>query len=171
MICLGVDPSTSGCAYAMLDVTGGDRRFLACGELEDIAALDEVVFRHRPELLAVECPLGLNVHPRPFASADELQKAIMMLRSMGAALMRASRVVGYVSCLARQRGVPCLELAPAKWRGIIGANGKEQDAAVKEAIQMLIAGWPKRSNCHVRDAAGTALAAAWTMAKERRTGT
>ena len=162
MIIMGIDPSTDGASYAVLDMRNGARKFRSCGEVQDLNTLLNV----DPDVdhVAIERPSGVHLHLAPSAPYDEAQKVIMRARSMGLALMRASYVAGYVRAMFHGFSVRVVEVSPDQWRTALGVSRRTEgtDARVKSAIESLITNWPKRSNTHVRDAAGVALAAAWT---------
>jgi hypothetical protein len=190
----GIDPSTDGAAFALLKVgrLTGQRDFIENGELT-LDELDARLVKYAGDqqdararglttfdcIVAVERPSGIHIHPpKPGPAAMMLRDyatKLMMARSSGTALMNASYVAGGIVRLGKHLGLRVVELAPQQWRTAIGASrstkGTDQDAMVRDAIQTLIAGWPKRSNNHVRDAAGVALAAWWQVNAERRTGT
>src|SRR5208337_722620 len=91
---VGFDPSTDGAAFAVLDVADGDRTFLGLGTVEAGAIGRLLSDMTRPDLIVIERPDGVNMHPKPGASMRELHQMIAMARSVGGALMGVSYVVG-----------------------------------------------------------------------------
>lgn len=191
MIVIGIDPSNLGAAWAVLDCGGasGVRQYLDKGQgtLEDVCTL---IAKHAgdardlaarcmggPLLVAVERPPAqLNIHARPgFNPAEQiknLQQALYTARAKASALIDTAYMAGAISACARAAACRVVEMRPETWRAAIGAarktKGTDQDALVKAAVRSLITGWPKRSNDHVRDAAGVGLAAYWQVRAERR---
>jgi len=169
---IGFDPSNTGAAFAVLDVAGGSRVFVGRGDVEAWAVGKLLRDMNKPDLIAIERPHGVNMHPRPQASMRELHQMIAMARSVGTALMGASYVVGRISGVAEEMMIRTIELSASRWRGMLGVARRtkdtSQDDLIRDAVQSLISDWPKKSNSHVRDAAGVGLVAAWMMAADGR---
>jgi len=191
MLAIGFDPSTDGAAYAVLEVgrESGARVFRLCGEWSMAEIEDRLVYyagnqndararglTSEDVIVVVERPSGIHIHPpKPMPLpmlVKEYSTKLMMARSSGTALMKASYVAGAISMLAKHLGLRSIELAPQQWRTALQASrttkDTDQDAMVKGAVQMLIQGWPARSNTHTRDAAGVALAGWWQVNAERK---
>ncbi len=89
-------------------------------------------------------------------------------RAVAANLIETSRIASRVAELAWDAlGHPVIELPAQTWRnGLLGQRGAP-DALIKQAIERLVHGLPKRTNTHERDAGGVAVAAARLIANGR----
>jgi Holliday junction resolvasome RuvABC endonuclease subunit len=151
VIILAFDPGTTSTGWAIVNATAdGSRRrvtFRAAGavpsEADAILALFGGV-----DVVAVEKLKG-------FAYASKGGASIVD------GLVASSRVAGLIVGLTAGR-VPCVEMTAHEWRKLVCGNGAATDAKIAATVPRLVEGFPKRSNVHVRDATGLAVAVGWT---------
>lgn len=189
MIVFGIDPSTNRtAAWARLTcgATSGVREYEDKGEntLEEIRAMLLVAAEAAKNgavdgiVVGVERPPPqLNVHVMPGriqakGIVEAHKEALWAARAKAGSLIDASYVAGAIAWMARELGARVVELTPDAWRAALNVRrstrGVKQDDMVKDAIEAMISGWPKRSNVDTRDAAGVGLAAYWQVRAERR---
>lgn len=151
MIYVGIDPSTTGAHYAMIDVDGQRSRVYAGkGELKDVKAIHGFVAILKPDtVVAIERPAGLHIHDEGIAAARARAEDLMATSWMGA----------QVAGMARYRGLRVVEVSPERARSTIVGSAHPHNSQIKVAVEALVHLWPKVSNEHVRDAAVVALAA------------
>lgn len=139
MIVLGIDPGTKLCGWALLDLSrqplwrlGGNDSF------GDIANWTE---RWRPDLVIVEKPAALH---RGQANTTVLDTAFCG---------------GIMFGMLLEAGYDCETVSPPRVRASLLGVGKRgnQDAMLKQLLERLIVGRPKRWNDHMRDAAAAAI--------------
>jgi hypothetical protein len=136
---LAFDVGPKACGVAALDAEG---RVLAVGEVESTAAvLAALVEAVAPSRMAVEWVAGHAFSPA---------------RVPG--LVASAAVAGQLLQLAHAAGVPCACITAAEWRRAIVGKPAPRDGEVADALAGLVE-LPKRTNAHVRDAVGLALAA------------
>lgn len=68
----------------------------------------------------------------------------------------ASEFGGEIAGMARMMALPVTKMPATEWRRIVGAGATGSDADVKACLSVLVAGLPKKSNAHLRDAVGCA---------------
>jgi len=155
MLVIGVDAPQGWCC---LDVAAGKGTLLGLGNLdegEEALELTKYIARHRPALVVIERPSEIYTGGR----GDDEEAHVR--RSVGAGLISTAEVSGELKHACR--------LANVKWKmtdasevrrcmKVRGRSREERDRDVARVVGMLIAGWPKRTNTHERDAA---LAALW----------
>lgn len=138
---LAFDPGTKKSGWCLLERVGRRIAFRGCGEVASGRVEVEAFIGAWPtvHLVAVETPDGY-VH--------EHQRGAHLLETRGV----AERMV----MAARALGKPVVELSAQRWRRMLGLGGfgTPGDTAVKGALRVLVADFPKRSNVHVRDAMG-----------------
>lgn len=150
LVVLGIDPGSRAHGWAVLVVGPHSARYLDGGHRECSAAdlvrrTIRVECRGPLDLVAVEVPAVLHHLPA-------VRQVLLTAVSAGAAL-------GAADCFDRLN----VRVNPADWRRDVCGHGSARDSTVKDAIDRLVTGWPKRSNVHIRDAAGVALHAAWRV--------
>lgn len=72
-------------------------------------------------------------------------------------LKTADWLGGEIASAARGMGYGVHLIPPEEWRKALTGNIHASNAEISEAVSLSIDGWPKRSNPHMRDAAGMAL--------------
>jgi len=156
VIVIGLDPSPTGAAFAVLDIPGPfDRaRYVAKGDVDaNEAALVALVAQYGAELVAVEEPDGHIFH-----------------LARGKALMATKGVAARLAVWA-ERVVPVRTMACNAVRtALMGrrrSGGVHGDPAVTQWLRLFAVGWPAEtpggqslSNNHTRDAAMVAIAGA-----------
>jgi Holliday junction resolvasome RuvABC endonuclease subunit len=153
VVILGIDPGPTSCGWAIVETRGGGGgvpstcRFVAGGKREPAVDLLWPMMRST-HVVAIE-------RPRGYGAGDG--QAVRM-----GPLMDTSYVAGMCFALAWMEDRQVIEMRAADWRRMICGKGAASDAAVKTSVEKLVAGMPKRSNTHLRDAVGIALAAAWS---------
>jgi Holliday junction resolvasome RuvABC endonuclease subunit len=157
ILVLGVDPGPTSHGWALVHVTGLDGgRFVICGECKDQPAENILRLVKTPSgLLAIEVP------------ARFLPSNGTHYPAVAGALMGTTYQAGRLASIAEDRGLASVEMTAADWRREVCGKGAAKDGQVAEAVGRLVSGWPKRSNAHVRDAAGVALAAGWAWIRKQ----
>ncbi len=146
---LGIDPGPTRCGWAFASREGG--RFIYRGGglvASTVAALDALLAAHPSGLVGLEVVEGYA-----FAQARS------------SALVATSAVAGILEGLAKGRQL--VKLSAASWRRIVLGLRSPTDAQIKEVVGRLVDGLPTRTNAHVRDALGVAIAASWTTRLRR----
>jgi len=161
MIIHAFDPGTSKTGWASVDVRGGGRLPITTTYLGG----DHVPSRHGDIR-------GL-LHVADVVAVEKLEGIAFPTKGGGvvASLIASSNVAGGIAWSAATLGIRVVEMSAREWRRLVCRNPSASDAQVKEAVERLVHGLPKRTNCHVRDAVGLALAVGWHLGGEaRRTG-
>lgn len=158
ILVLGVDPGPTTHAWSLVRVIDLQRgEFLACGKLEGKAELlARPAFLQGATVVAIESP-----------SQFIPQGARGFIPAVASALFGTTRQVGRLASIAEDRGLEVVEMTATDWRREVCGKGASKDDAVAADIARLIPNWPKRSNAHVRDAAGVALAAGWAWVRRQ----
>jgi len=148
---IGFDPGAH-LGWVALDVArpGARAAWIAAGVLRGEARVRlalELYIEHQPDAVIVEAVEAVYGRDRFGAG-------------MASALLAAERLGGRLYQLAEDHGIPAHTITAAQWRKAITGNGRATDEAIKAAILLRCAGWPKRSNAHERDAAGVAIVGA-----------
>lgn len=186
MIVVGFDPGSAHFARCVLDVTPTSATFVSCGVFEvghivplkkprrfrdgrmqteerivDAADVEELSSHVRGLLASLDghyigsllcaCERRARISPRKgnMVSA-ELASQLATAKELGGGAVEIARFIGYRISL----------VTPEEWRKALCGDHHADDKMVGAAIPLAIAGWPKRSNPHERDAAGVALYAA-----------
>lgn len=145
---LGIDPGTLISGVCELAFEEAGFRLLWLGHIPNEQVYHRISSTH---LVAVETPGG-----GVFGAAR------------GKNIVRVANVAGHFSRCAIERGCRVEEPSPEDWRKAVVGKRTPSDKAIKEAVVPLIAGWPKRSRDHHRDAAGVAIYAARLMVAQGR---
>jgi Holliday junction resolvasome RuvABC endonuclease subunit len=158
---MGVDPGPAVSAWTLLDGTGERPSFLATGMLHGAQSAG---LHSELSAIQVESPSALRREVLTVVEAVEGYAFSATSRRGGgqavvAALLKTSLVVGEHLGYLRAQGWPVRTMTAREARTAVIDKGSAKDATVKIAVERLIAGWPKRSNVHSRDAALVALAA------------
>lgn len=168
VLILGIDPGPTEIGYAVIRFDTATRRgsYVDAGKLAvDARTCDElfgIVKVHVIDAVGVELPSQLHANEKIHRSAL-VSRANQLLATMKV----QQRIVGWLNSFGFD---DVCEVAASDWRrGIVGRSSAS-DAAIKAAIVRQVAGWPKRSNEHERDAAGVALAAFNVARGSRREG-
>jgi Holliday junction resolvasome RuvABC endonuclease subunit len=156
MLILGIDPGPTEIGYAVLRRDTATRRgsYVDAGKFAVDARMCDELFGlvkvHGIGAVGVELPGRL--HPdRNISRAALVSRSNQLL----ATVKIQERIVGWLNGFGFY---DVHEVTASDWRrGIVGRSSPS-DAAIKVAIMRQVAGWPKRSNEHERDAAGVALA-------------
>jgi hypothetical protein len=148
VIVLGIDPGPTSDGVAWLALERGR------WAVADIAAPATPEHIGRADLVAIEEPE--QVHPRRMSVGAAV--------ATGSSLLATARRVADLRLLADRAGVPCVTITCREARRAMGVRGRTPDRATGIVLARLVAGWPARSNAHVRDAAIVAMAghARWT---------
>lgn len=169
MIVLGLDPGSLRSGYSIIHATGGHGRpiaasFLRGGEIEsEPEAWRETV---RSTIHTA------HIYSSSLCVAVEWVEGIAF-PAKGAGivphLVSSAAVAGGVAWMALAMGVGVRKISARDWRRTLFAKPQSSDQEIKAKLPGLFqSGWPKRSNVHVRDAAGCALACAWRELSMRR---
>lgn len=138
MLILGVDPGPTRSGWALVDTATprkGTVQFLFAGHAELSSGIGLV----RSDVIAIERPRWFARDINPAHVVD------------------TAYVAGYLA--GRHPGA--VELAAQDWKRKLGLRPNANDAAVRSVVERFVVGLPKRTNVHVRDALGIALAVAW----------
>ena len=97
--------------------------------------------------------------------------AVMAIEAVGLAhrvearhaLIQTAHVAGLLEGLIRAEfpRVVAVLLTAVQWRRALTGRGNANDASIKRVVCASVRGMPARTNCHVRDALGLAVVAAW----------
>jgi Holliday junction resolvasome RuvABC endonuclease subunit len=155
---IGIDAGSARHAFCVLDVTdtrGGILSAIGFIEGEPHVQIPTLfkVFAKDGKVLGIERPAGIG-----FKGAGG-QAAVPHL-------LQTTEHAGGMRSIARSLGVKAVCFTAADWRREVLGKGSATDQDVAVAIPRLIPNWPKRSNNHVRDAAGAALYVGWLAIKE-----
>lgn len=146
MIVLGIDPGTKLCGWALLEIGRGHASpvWLKGGHDAFADVANWIVGLHddtQPDLVIVEKPAALH---RGQANATVFDAAFIGGVMFGTLL---------------EAGYECEVVSPPQVRASMLGVGKRgnQDALLKQLLERLVAGRPKRWNDHMRDAAAAAI--------------
>ncbi len=126
---LGVDPGTQVCGYGVIETNGADARALDYGVAKARGAslparlkvvydgLQEVIERHRPDVVAVE---------GAFYQKD-VRAAIKIGEARGVALLAAA-----------QQGIEVVEYAPAEVKKAVTGNGNASKPQVQQMVRVIL---------------------------------
>lgn len=165
---IGFDTGSAHCGWAVLDIESGRTSHVDSGVIEvgylgagrgakkqerliSAETLDQFT-EHAQRLLRgplVEA-VAIEWHPRianiPRFSAD-----------LGQQLKTAELLAGVIYGLCAASGRHVHLVTPEEWRLALCGGRQATDAQVKAVVSAVVAGWPKQSNNHERDAAGVAV--------------
>jgi Holliday junction resolvasome RuvABC endonuclease subunit len=146
---LAFDPATTSAAWALLHLRGRALRFVAGGEIDrDGRELAELLERHRPDVVAVECPA----------------KTIFDAKR-GPMVMRSTRASGWFEGAAEALGYVTIVISANAWRTLLVARHNADDVRIGNAIAARVEGLPAKTSVHLRDAVGVgAVIGAWMAA-------
>lgn len=155
MMVLGFDPGSSHTGWCAIDVRGGgtlpvEATYFDAGTVPSACGDVALLLRRYPEVVAVEKLAG-------YAFGAGKGPGVV------AGLVASSWVAGLISALAWSEGLATEEMTAMEWRKRVLGKPSASDQQIAVAIPAAIHGWPKRSNVHVRDAAGVALAVAMKL--------
>jgi len=155
MLVIGVDAPQGWCC---LDVVAGKGTLLGLGNLdegEEALELTKYIARHRPALVVIERPSRVYYFGKgnsaPIQARSSIAAGLIATAEVAGELRHACRIAG-----VKTKMVDADEVRKA-WSLNNGTEAQRNDS-VARVVGMLIAGWPKRTNTHERDAA---LAALW----------
>lgn len=141
MIVLGIDAGTHvGLAVLALDRGAFRHEWSSSGRWPMTALVSYVLSQHRPSLVVIEAPKGYGYSNARVAN-----------------LLDAARIGGELAGIARSFGVEVIETHAQETRRALCGKGNASDKLVADVVRMRIHDWPKRSNCHARDAAIAAM--------------
>lgn len=161
MIILGYDPPGG---WALLDFADKRFRFIDCGTVEGVE--QDWAPLTRADLVCIEQPAEIFANNR----TTKGNRGIMF--AIAGQLLSTRDAATRLATLAEVRGAAVVQMTSAKARRAlsirIGGRGATKGAVDKQiavAVPRLVAGWPERSNTHVRDAAVVAIAGSmkWRM--------
>ena len=152
MIILGIDPGSWTTGFGLIDCAAGGPRYLASGSIEAPArselavrlvhlteALQAVVGRHQPELVAIEKPFhGVNSH-----------SAIVLAEARGALLVTLA-----------QGGLAIEEYAPASVKSAVAGHGRADKGQVARMVRLQLGIATREMGPDESDALAVALCAA-----------
>lgn len=149
---VAVDPGPSRSAYACIEASYD-------GGLRYVDGEHGSSVRMWQDAIPIECALT-----PPGAVVGAVERPEWMPKMIYAKhLVETARVAGTFEEVFREElGRPAISLRALDWKRIIGLKPNANDAEVKAALPRLVSGIPK-TNCHVRDAIGVAVAAAKLM--------
>lgn len=159
---LAFDPGSSSSGWARIDVRWGvgmpvTSTFVAKGVVaNDVHVINELIARPDVDLVALEQPESYSFKRRQKDGSMKQYGSKMV-----GYLMAARGASDQMKAMAQLGGKKVFEVPATKVRRLICGRSSAKDATVKEAILRLVAGWPKASNTHERDAAACGVAAAW----------
>lgn len=159
IIVLGVDPGPREHGWALVRVVDPQRAlFVGCGKHEGNAeGVLSLLGVHLADVVAIESPTTFM----PTGPGGKF------IPTVATALFGTTRQVGRLAAVAELDGWAVVEMTASDWRREVCGKGSSTDAQIAADITRLVAGWPRRSNVHVRDAAGVALAAGWGWLREK----
>lgn len=142
--------------------------FLAKGECDSTEAGFRQVFARvqvAPDVTGIESitPEGDATSGYAFAPTANRGGGQSVVR----ALMLTNKATGPLVMIARQH-TRVIEMTAAKARGLVVRNQHARDPLVKKGVERYVAGLPRQTSNHVRDALLLGVAVAWRLAGERR---
>lgn len=154
---LGFDPSTGyRASWAHVVVDGGRRELVAGGSYRTHGAAQ------------IECLVrNFMVSGLPLVAVEVPDPRAGVARGRAMSLLDCATTAGWIAGLALGVGLRVLTLAPEVWRQQVVGARRPSDATIARALSALLPGMG-RTNAHVRDAAGVALAAALRVQGEGR---
>jgi Holliday junction resolvasome RuvABC endonuclease subunit len=154
---LALDPGPSFTGWASVSLDGPRVTFAAGGKIESVPGeIGQLFLEHAPDVVAIESPSGFIFGK----SQGEIQGRAKQL-------MATAKVAGVLEGLAIARRVRVVTCTCAEWRKLTCGKAAATDHDVEDLVTRTVLGMPKRTNVHVRDALGLAIAAAWMLASER----
>lgn len=149
---LSFDPGSTKSGWAELDVADAFGpivlRYVAAGEVPSTRdAVRDLIVNSEAEIVAVEKLAGIAYQTKGAGIVS--------------ALIASSNVAGMIAALAYAEGRQVVEMPAVEWRRMVCGKPNASDKIIKDVIPRLVRMWPRRSNCHERDAAGLAIAVAW----------
>lgn len=158
---LGFDPGSHQSGYALIDVRGGigmpiTATFIGGGVVVSTETpVRELLASMNPNVVAVEWVQGISYGAKGGGVVPHL--------------IASAAVAGGIEWVALGRGIRTVRLPARDWRRTLFALPHASDKDIAHRLPGLFAaGWPKKSNVHQRDAAGCALACAWSLMAGRR---
>lgn len=152
---LGFDPGSKQCGWSLADCTGPRPIYLDGGECAATwEETGDIMSRCAPTMIAIESIVI-------YGASDDRHTFRMK------ALAETAYVAGLIHGAARSRALWVTELAARDWRKRLIGSPHSTDARIKSTLQVLVANLPKRTNEHVRDALGLAIAAGF-QERDRR---
>lgn len=154
MLVLGIDPGAT-IGLALIEVPARGRpRWVWHGDTRD---------HDDPVAWAMDASAIV-----PQAIAIEELDGYVYEQARGAALIKTARLEGRIVVQVTALGFTPVGMSRAQWRRAICGNGQANDARVKAALSLQVLDMPKRTNAHVRDAAGVAIVGARMLRAEKR---
>lgn len=162
MIVLGIDPGAT-VGLALIEVPPvGRPKWLWHGDTRRVQRAIVSAMYDASASLGVRVPVD--------AIAIEEVRGYVYEKQRGAELFKTSQREGRLIEQAESYGLAPIMVSRADWRKALCGNGSADDAKVKRALELQAVGMPKRTNAHVRDAAGVAIVGArMAMAARRKT--
>ena len=139
---LGLDPGPRHTYWARVSVTPAGARFIAGGRIySDVGSVALVLAKSDPKMIGIE-EVGNFIKTEAKIQLKDTAKVVGLIEGVAGAM-------GYRTMLIQANG-------PAGWRKVLTGKGTAGDLLVGEAVTRT-AGFPERSNNHLRDATGIAL--------------
>ena len=141
---LGIDPSTTGGYYALLECKPGgtatllEKGFVGGSRDELHASIKELFTQLKPELVAIETPEGTPV------------------TNNGMALLNTAALAGYFEAVALGMDLKAFTVGAMLWRREMCSKSSPTNAEIHYYYRLLVQDSPK-TNEHIRDAAMTGL--------------
>lgn len=162
LLVLGLDPGPDENGWALVESIrrGGHPAFVAGGKVMSEGPALRWVLRRAEQQAAMDrraCPDLVVAIERPHWHGVARDEAAQ--RAIGACLIETNYVVGRIAEMAEARGLAVLEIAAPVWRKRVLGKATADDAAIAQALPLVVSNLPKRSNAHVRDACGVAVGA------------
>jgi hypothetical protein len=168
LLSLGIDPGARAGGYAILRFREPARAFTSSPELvcagkfncaesrEHIGSVLSLAGLVETVLVAVEWPKLAMWGGKGVTAQEVYARAKNVERLQG--------VVRGIEEAAHNMGVPLVLVEPDEWKRALGTKrrrkGERDDLLLVAMLPRIVAGWPARSNTHVRDAAGIAIVGA-----------
>ena len=150
---LAIDPGTKSCGYAVVEMLeNGSYQYIKGGNVDSLVSV-------------------LSLLMDAFSNVDRvaIERVGLVFRvNARHHLAQTAEVAGIAYALAWVRfkdSNSIVMMTSREWRktllgtGKLGSKASMQDAAIKEAVQARVSGLPGRTNVHIRDAVGLAIAA------------
>jgi Holliday junction resolvasome RuvABC endonuclease subunit len=112
--------------------------------LSTVSSVRELIAKYAPDLVAVERIEGISYD-----------------RKRDRKLFETSDAAGRMAAACEVSDVETVRLAAETWRHMLCGNGRMQDKQIARVLKTLTNRMPTRSNVHIRDALGLAIAAFW----------
>ena len=166
MIVMGIDPGSEKHAWSVLDVRREEgiwrQRYVDHGLCDSVRDAVTLVRRWAdPEIIPASVGPGFDIDalfvesPVHFIPSGEGKGGAAFAQA--SKLLEMCKAIGRLLQAADDAGVMVCQVPAQRWRSNLIERGNAKDAEIAAVVTAEIAGWPKRSSNHARDAAGVAL--------------